>query len=96
MRPRLRVIFSPAAQREIEALETEVALQLAKDIRMHLETSPLPLGKTRIKKMSGYDPPLYRLRSGNYRAYYRILSDMVVILALSDKKNAERLLKKLR
>ena len=93
---RFRVIFSPQAQREIERLETNDALQLAKDIKSYLETSPLPFGKSRIKKISGYNPPLYRLRSGDFRAYYRILSDNVIILAVTNKKDAEKLLKKLR
>ncbi|MBI5676742.1 MAG: type II toxin-antitoxin system RelE/ParE family toxin [Nitrospirae bacterium] len=96
MQKRFRVIFSPQAQREIERLETNDALQLAKDIKSYLETSPLPFGKSRIKKMSGYNPPLYRLRSGDFRAYYKILSDDVIILAVTHKKDAEKLLKKLR
>jgi mRNA-degrading endonuclease RelE of RelBE toxin-antitoxin system len=93
---KFRVIFSPQAQREIERLETNDALQLAKDIKSYLETFPLPFGKSRIKKISSYKPPLYRLRSGDFRAYYRILSDDVIILAITHKKDAEKLLKKLR
>ncbi len=84
MQKRFRVIFSLPAQREIEGLETNDALQLVKDIKTYLEASPFPFGKSRIKKISGYNPPLYRLRSGDFRAYYGILSD------------AEKLLKKLR
>jgi mRNA-degrading endonuclease RelE of RelBE toxin-antitoxin system len=93
---RFRVIFSPPAQREIEGVETNTALQLVKDIKTYLEASPFPFGKNRIKKMSGYNPPLYRLRSGDFRAYYRILSDNVIILVITHKKDAEKLLKKLR
>jgi mRNA-degrading endonuclease RelE of RelBE toxin-antitoxin system len=93
---RFRVIFSPPAQREIEGVETNTALQLVKDIKTYLEASPFPFGKNRIKKMSGYNPPLYRLRSGDFRAYYRILSGNVIILVITHKKDAEKLLKKLR
>ncbi len=93
---KFKVIFSPSAQREIEALEADAAIQLAKDIKTYLETSPLPFGKSRIKKMTGYNPPLYRLRSGYFRAYYRIYPHEVAILAITHKKDSEKLLKKLK
>lgn len=80
----------------MEGLETEDALQVARDVKSYLETSPLPFGKTRIKKLIGFDPPLYRLRSGNFRAYYRIIPQDVVILAVTHKKDSEKILKKLR
>ena len=80
----------------MEDLETEDGLQLARDIKNYLETSPLPFGKTRIKKLTGFDPPVYRLRSGDFRAYYRVLSKNVVILAITHKKDSEKFLKRLR
>lgn len=93
---RFNVIFGPSARREIERLEADDAVQLARDIKTYLETSPLPLGKSRIKKMTGYNPPLYRLRSGDFRAYYRILFQDIVILAITHKKDSEKILKKLK
>ena len=95
-RRRFNVIFSPSAFRDIERFETDKALQLVKDIKKYLELSPLPIGKTRIKKLTGFAPPLYRLRSGDFRAYYRITSQDIVILAITRKKDSEKLLKKLR
>jgi len=93
---RFKVIFSPPAQREIERLEIDSALQIAKDIKTYLEISPLPFGKTRIKKLTSFYPPLYRLRSENFRVYYRIISRDVVILAVTRKKDSKKILKKLR
>lgn len=93
---KFEVIFSPSARQEIETLETVDALQLAKDIKAYLETSPLPFGKSRIKKLTAFKPPLYRLRSGDFRAYYRIISHDVVILAITHKKDSEKILKKLK
>ena len=93
---KVKVLFSPSAQRDIERFEIDEALQLIKDIKTYLETSPIPFGKSRIKRMTGFIPPLYRLRSGDHRAYYRIHSYEVVILALTHKKDSEKLLKKLR
>jgi mRNA-degrading endonuclease RelE of RelBE toxin-antitoxin system len=91
-----KIIFSPSSERDIERFEADVALQLVKDIKTYLETSPLPFGKSRIKKLTGYNPPMYRLRSGDYRAYYRILPGEVVILAITQKKDSEKILKKLK
>jgi mRNA-degrading endonuclease RelE of RelBE toxin-antitoxin system len=91
-----KIIFGLSAERDIERLDIAASLQLVKDIKNYLETNPLPFGKSRIKKMAGYNPPLYRLRSGDYRAYYRILPDAVVVLAVTNKKDSEKILKKLR
>lgn len=96
---KFKIILSPHAQKEIENIQTDDAIQLLKDIKSYLESSPLPFGKTRIKKLTGFKPPLYRLRSGDfrayYRAYYRIISGEVVILAITNKKDSDKLLKKL-
>lgn len=91
-----KVVFSPSARRDIEGHEAEDALQLVKDVKKYLETSPLPFGKTRIKKLTGFAPPLYRLRSGDFRVYYRIISKEVIILAITHKKDSEKFLKKVR
>lgn len=93
---KFNIIFSPAAQRDIERLDLEEALQIARDTKNYLKSSPSPLGKTRIKKLTGFDPPLYRLRSGDYRAYYRVVSRDVIILAITHKKDSEKYLRRLR
>ncbi len=95
-RKKFRVIFSPASQRELEKLEADDAIQLVNDIKKYLESFPLPIGKTRIKKLTGFIPLLYRIRSGDFRAYYRIIVKDIVVLAITHKKDSEKILKKLR
>jgi mRNA-degrading endonuclease RelE of RelBE toxin-antitoxin system len=90
------IVFSPAAQKDIAALETDEAIQLTRDIASYLEINPFPFGKTRIKKLTGYKPSLYRLRSGDFRAYYRLLPGTVVILAVTKRKDSAKLLKRLK
>jgi mRNA-degrading endonuclease RelE of RelBE toxin-antitoxin system len=92
---RLKVIFSPAAVRDIEGLETAAAIPLVKDIQVYLEARPVPFGKSRIKKLAGFDPPLFRLRSGDFRAYYRIGGDEVVVLAITRRKDSDKRLKRI-
>ncbi len=93
---RYELIFSSSAQKDIERLEVDKALQLTTDIKTYLETSPFPFGKTRIKRLTNFDPPLYRLRSGDFRIYYRIHQKKVIILAITHKKDSEKFLKKFR
>lgn len=92
---RLKIVFGPAAARDMDSLEAEEAIPLVKDIQAYLETRPIPIGKTRIKKLSGFEPPLYRLRSGDFRAYYRIRGDEVVVLAVTRRKDSAKRLKRI-
>ena len=92
---RLKIIFSPAAVRDIESLEAAAAVALVKDIQAYLETRPVPIGKSRIKKLTGFDPPLYRIRSGDFRAYYRISAGEVVILAVMNRKDSDKRLRRI-
>jgi mRNA-degrading endonuclease RelE of RelBE toxin-antitoxin system len=93
---KFRVVFSPAAQEDLERLDSDDAVQIVSNAEAYLSDSPLPIGKTRLKRLTGFTPPLYRLRSGDFRAYYRIRGTEVVILRITDRKDAEKLLKRLR
>lgn len=93
---RFSILFSPTARKDIESLETDEAIQLTRDIASYLESNPLPIGKSRIKKLTGFYPPLYRLRRGDFRAYYRLLPGKVVILAVAKRKDSAKLLKTLK
>ena len=93
---KFKVVYSSAAQTDLERLDPDDAIQVVTDAKTHLSNSPLPIGKSRLKRLSGFTPPLYRLRSGNLRAYYRICGTDVVILRVTDRKDAEKLLKRLR
>jgi mRNA-degrading endonuclease RelE of RelBE toxin-antitoxin system len=92
---RFRVVFSPAAVRDVESIEAEAAIRLVKDIKTYLEVPPIPFGKSRIKKMSGFDPDLFRLSSGDFRAYYRIREEEVVILAVTQRKDSKKRLRRI-
>ncbi len=92
---RLKVVFSPAAVRDVEGLDHAEAIPLVKDIAAYLETRPIPIGKPRIKKLSGFERPLYRLRCGDFRAYYRIRGDEVVVLAVTKRKDSAKRLRRI-
>jgi len=87
--------LTPAAEKTI--------IKLAKDNRalvkkidkalMGLAENPAPLNS---KQLSGEDPPLYRVRVGDYRILYQIENDVLVVLVvhIGHRKDFYRFLKR--
>ncbi len=73
---------------------TDVREQIIYDIKT-LSDNPLPTGAN-IKKLKGFIPPLYRLRSGDYRVLYRIEGLFVTIMRVINRKELERTIKRLK
>jgi mRNA-degrading endonuclease RelE of RelBE toxin-antitoxin system len=48
-----------------------------------------------IKKLKGFKPPIYRIRSGDFRALYRVHDKTIIILRVMDRKGLERIIKRL-
>ncbi len=80
--------FAKKAEREIRALPEADARIIIREIQTRLSSEPFKGSKTRIKRLLSFTPPLYRLRVGDYRAYYRIVTPQVVILAVLHKKDS--------
>jgi len=91
---RFSIELTREAEREIKAIPPTEARMILQEIQTRLSTDPFKQSKTRIKRLVGFSPPLYRLRVGDYRTYYRILSHQVVILTVLHKKDSERWLKR--
>jgi mRNA-degrading endonuclease RelE of RelBE toxin-antitoxin system len=89
------VVFSPAAVRDVESLEATEAIRVVEDVKTYLEVRPIPIGKSRVKRLTGFKPPLYRIRTGDFRAYYRISGRDVVVLAVTRRKDSGKRLKRL-
>ena len=89
-----RIELDRAAERDLKQLPHDVQETVLLEIQRRLTTEPFKEIKTRIKRLSGLVPPLYRLRVGDYRAYYRIVGDRVVILAILHKKDSDRWLRR--
>ena len=86
--------FAREAEREIRELPAADARMILQKIGSRLSSEPFKGSKTRIKRLVGFTPPLYRLRVGDYRAYYRIVAQQVVVLTVLHKKDSERWLKR--
>ena len=92
--PRYSIEVSTHAERENSKLPHAIARLILEEIRARLSTDPIRETKTRIKRLTGFSPPLYRLRVGDYRIYYRIAPPRVVILGIFHKKDSDRWLKR--
>ena len=82
------------AEREIRELPAQDAWTILKEIQNRLSFEPFKPSKTRIKRLVGFTPPLYRLRVGDYRVYYRIHGTKVALLTILHKKDSARWLKR--
>ncbi len=89
---RFSVNITGSAAGDLDA--TQDNRQIISDIR-GLRDNPLPTG-VNIKKLKGFNPPLYRLRSGNYRVLYRIEGPVVTIMRVIDRKELEKTIKRIR
>ena len=90
---KFRIEVARHAQQELAVLEKENRLAILQAIQKFLSSRPFLPVKTRIKKMTGFDPVLYRLRVGDYRVYYRIQQQHVVVLGIVHKKDTKKWLK---
>lgn len=90
---RFQVVLTEHAIADLEEVSKEIRGQIQRDLKT-LGTSPLPSG-TQIKRLKGFRPPIYRLRSGDFRVLFRIREDKVTVLRVIDRKLLERVIKRL-
>jgi mRNA interferase RelE/StbE len=90
---RFQVVLTEHAIADLEEISKEIRAQVQRDLKT-LQTSPLPSG-AQIKRLKGFRPPIYRLRSGDFRVLYRIREDKVTVLRVIDRKLLERVIKRL-
>ena len=90
---RFQVLLTEHAIGDLEKISKEIRKQIQRDLKT-LQTSPLPSG-TQIKRLKGFRPPIYRLRSGDFRVLYRIREGKVTVLRVIDRKLLERVIKRL-
>ena len=89
-----QVVLTEHAITDLSDIPKELRDQFHPDLKA-LESSPHP-SPPKIKRLKGFRPPLYRLRSGDYRVLYRIEGNMVSILRIIDRKLLERVIKRFR
>lgn len=91
---RFSIEVAPHAEGDLAKLPRAISRLLLEEIKIRLAVQPLQEMKTRIKRLRGFAPPLYRLRVGDYRVYYRVVLQHVIILGAFHKKDSDRRLKR--
>lgn len=88
------VVLSPAAARDLDTLPAEMRVQVAADLGAYA-TEPRT-DPPRVKQLKRFNPPLFRLRSGNYRALFRLVGAEMHVYRIIDRKDLDRTLKHVR
>jgi len=91
---KFNVTLTEHAIGDLKDIPKELREQIHRDLR-NLESTPFPSG-TYIKRLKGFRPPVYRLRSGDFRVLYHIQENSVIILRVIDRKLLERAIKRLK
>ena len=91
---KFQVNLTEHATDDLKDISKEVRGKIHQDLRT-LESAPFPSG-THVKRLRGSRPPVYRLRSGDFRVLYHIQGNIVTILRVIDRKLPERLLRRLK
>ena len=92
------VVYTSTARRELGKLDRDVQRKILQET-LSLQETPFPSGKRR-KKIQGFSFPCYRLRidtsSDSFRLFYGIDRDVIYVLRIVSKKEADRIIKNLR
>ena len=90
-----RIELTPAAEKSLAkvAKNNRVLLRKIDQVLLSLTDSPVPANS---KRLVGEDPPLYRVRVGDYRILYQIEDEVLVILVVhvGHRKDVYRFLKR--
>ncbi len=90
--------YTKRAIRDLKSLSTDLKKKIIQET-IELEDNPFPF-KKKVKKIQGIKFPCYRLRieygSDSYRVFFGIEKDIIFVLGIVSKKNAEKILKNLK
>jgi mRNA-degrading endonuclease RelE of RelBE toxin-antitoxin system len=90
----LDVILAPAAARDLDVLPSGRRAQVVDDLEA-FAARPIA-SPPRLKQLRGFRPPLFRLRSGDYRLLFRTVGKQLHVYRIIDRKELERALSRLR
>jgi mRNA-degrading endonuclease RelE of RelBE toxin-antitoxin system len=91
---KFQVTLTEHAIVDLKDVSKELRDQIHRDLT-DLESAPFPSG-SHIKRLRGFRPPVYRLRSGNFRILYHIQENNVMVLRGIDRKLLERAIRRLK
>jgi mRNA-degrading endonuclease RelE of RelBE toxin-antitoxin system len=95
---KFNIEFTKRAIKELKNLPTQIQKQILEETLI-LETEPFQF-KNKIKRIKGFMFPCFRLRidtsNDSYRIFYGIDKDIIFILRIISKKDADKIISRLR
>ena len=95
---KFNIEFTKRAVKELKNLPVQTQEQILKETLI-LETDPFQF-KNRIKRIKGFKFPCFRLRidtlNDSYRLFYGIDKEIIFILRIISKKDADKIISRLR
>lgn len=92
------LVYTKRAQKDLENLDLSVQRKIVEE-SLGLKETPFPSGKKR-KKIQGIEFPCYRLRidtrEGSFRLFYGMDRDVIYVLRVVSKKEADGIIRTLR
>ncbi len=90
----MRVEVARPVQTQLVKLPPDLRLKILHELQA-LGENPFP-GPPKSKRLVGFKVPSFRLRIGDYRAVYRIIEDVIVILAIVARRDLDRIIRGLK
>ena len=81
-----RIVVRPRAAAQIRRLRRVDAIAILDAMETHLRHEPERLSRSRIKRLRGSNAAAYRLRVGDYRVFYDVADEEVVVIAVLHKR----------
>jgi mRNA-degrading endonuclease RelE of RelBE toxin-antitoxin system len=80
-----RVVFSGEARADVRTIDRVTALRLLKALTRFLETDAGD-----VRQLEGFEPPMYRLRIGDWRILFRRRDDSIEVVRVRNRSEAYR------
>jgi mRNA interferase RelE/StbE len=79
------IVLTDTAKTHYEALDARWRAVVKDGLETHLRHEPTKVSRSRIKRLRGMEHPEYRLRLDEYRVFYDVAGQTVVVLAIVPK-----------
>jgi mRNA-degrading endonuclease RelE of RelBE toxin-antitoxin system len=83
------IILAPEAVEDLHELKANVQATVRAALATHLRHQPTWISKSRIKRLRGLRHPQYRLRVDDIRIFYDVQEQVVEVLAIITKLEAD-------
>ncbi len=86
---RFAIVLAPQAVQDLRDLPARLRSEVRDALETHLRHEPEKRSKSRIKRLRGVTKPQFRLRVGEVRVFYDVRGEIVEVLAIVSKSQAE-------